>query len=158
MAQNATAQQIAELEQQERKQAEHEQSAQDLNVLFPNHQIFINGKQLSVREYSFVEWLQLRQQYAPFISKFTTLMTDNDDVLVDDVLEFFEDEFDDLQGLMASSIQQPIEFLHTISSSEMESLMFTWWQVNKHFFMKSVVRAMRKNAKTETMPQSAGQM
>lgn len=158
MAQNATAEQLAQLEREENSQAEHEQSAQDLTVLFPNHQIFVSGKQLTVREYTFVEWLQLRQQYAVFISKFTTLMTDNDDVLVDDVLAFFEDEFDDLQGLMASSIQQPIEFLHAMSSSEMESLMLTWWQVNKHFFMKSMVRAMRKNAKTETMPQSAGQM
>lgn len=156
MAQNATPQQIAELEQQERKQAENEQSAQDLNVLFPNHQIFVSGKQLTVREYSFVEWLQLRQQYAPFISKFTTLMTDNNDVLVDDVLEFFEDEFTDAQGLIAMSIQQPIEFLHDVSASEMESLMLMWWQVNKHFFMKSVVRTMRKNAKTATTPQSAG--
>lgn len=158
MAQNATAEQLAQLEREENSQAEHEQSAQDLNVLFPNHRIFINGKQLTVQEYTFVEWLQLRQQYAVFINKFTALMTEHDDVLVDDVLAFFEDEFADVQGLILASIGQSADFLAKVSANEMESLMLTWWQVNKHFFMKSVVRAMRKNTKNQTMPQSDGSM
>lgn len=148
MAQNATAEQLAQLEREENAQAETEQAVHDLSVLFPNQTVFIQGQNITVNEYPFVQWLQLRQQYSAFIDKFTALMSNQDDVLVDDVLMFFEDEFSDVQGLILASINQSSDFLNTVSASEMESLMLTWWQVNKHFFIRSMVRAMRKNQNT----------
>lgn len=158
MAQNATAEQLAQLEREENAQTETEQAVHDLSVLFPNQTVFIQGQNITVNEYPFVQWLQLRQQYSSFIEKFTALMSNQDDVLVDDVLMFFEDEFADVQGLILASINQSSDFLSKVSSGEMEALMLTWWQVNKHFFIKSMVRIMRKNAKTETIPQSDGSM
>lgn len=148
MAQNATAEQIKQLEREENSQAETEQAVHDLSVLFPNQTVFIQGQNITVNEYPFVQWLQLRQQYSAFIEKFTALMSTQDDVLVDDVLMFFEDEFADVQGLILASIGQSSDFLSKVSASEMEALMLTWWQVNKHFFIKSMVRIMRKKADT----------
>lgn len=145
MAQNATAEQLAQLEREENAQTESQQAVHDLSVLFPNQTVFIQGQNITVNEYPFVQWLQLRQQYSAFIEKFTALMSNQDDVLVDDVLMFFEDEFADVQGLILASINQSSDFLSKVSASEMESLMLTWWQVNKHFFLRSMVRAMRKN-------------
>lgn len=155
MAQNATAEQIEQLEREENSQAETEQAVHDLSVLFPNQTVFIQGQNITVNEYPFIQWLQLRQQYSAFIDKFTALMSNQDDVLVDDVLMFFEDEFADVQGLILASINQSSDFLNKVSAGEMEALMLTWWQVNKHFFIKSMVRIMRKNQNTA---KSDGQM
>ncbi len=148
MAQNATAEQLAQLEREENAQTESQQAVHDLSVLFPNQTVFIQGQNITVNEYPFVQWLQLRQQYSAFIEKFIALMSHQDDVLVDDVLMFFEDEFADVQGLILASIGQSADFLAKVSAGEMESLMLTWWQVNKHFFIKSMVRIMRKNQNT----------
>lgn len=159
MAKTLTDDELAQLERQEQEQAQAKQTqnepdyAQDLSILFPDQSLLIGGKTVKLKEYAFVEWLTLRQTYAPFIAKFTELMTASDDVLVDDVLEFFEDEFADLKGLILASIGETAKFLDGLSLTEMESLMLGWWQVNKHFFMKSVVRAVRKNQATS---QSAG--
>lgn len=155
MAQNATAEQIEQLEREENAQAESQQAVHDLSVLFPSQTVFIQGQNITVNEYPFVQWLQLRQQYSTFIDKFTALMSHQEDVLVDDVLMFFEDEFSDVQGLILASINQSSDFLSKVSAGEMESLMLTWWQVNKHFFIKSMVRIMRKKADTA---KSDGQM
>lgn len=145
MAHNATAEQLAQLEREENAQTETEQAVHDLSVLFPNQTVFIQGQNITVNEYPFVQWLQLRQQYSAFIDKFTALMSNQDDVLVDDVLMFFEDEFADVEGLILASINQSSDFLSKVSAGEMEALMLTWWQVNKHFFIRSMVRIMRKN-------------
>ena len=149
MAKTLTDDELAQLERQEQAQnqpqSQNDELAQELDILFPNQSLLIGDKTIKIKEYAFVEWLNLRQTYAPFIAKFTTLMTANDDVLVDDVLAFFEDEFADLKGLLLASIDEPAEFLDSLTLTEMESLMLGWWQVNKHFFMKSVVRAVRKN-------------
>lgn len=148
MAKTLTDDELAQLERQEQAQTDQSQEldyAQDLSILFPNQSLLLGGKTVKLKEYAFVEWLSLRQTYAPFIAKFTTLMTASDDVLVDDVLEFFENEFDELKGLILASIDETADFLDGLTLTEMESLMLAWWQVNKHFFMKSVVRAVRKN-------------
>lgn len=95
-ASNEQLAQIAEQEQQDSQDAHATQEAmQELTILFPNQSLLIGGKTVKIKEYPFVEWLGLRQTYTPFIVKFTTLMTASDDVLVDDVLEFFENEFAD---------------------------------------------------------------
>lgn len=157
MAHHASNEQLAQIAEQEQQDSQDahatQETMQELTILFPNQSLLIGGKTVKIKEYPFVEWLGLRQTYAPFIAKFTTLMTANDDVLVDDVLEFFENEFADLKGLLLASIDEPAEFLDSLTLTEMESLMLGWWQVNKHFFMKSVVRAVRKN---QTKSQLAG--
>lgn len=161
MAKTLTDDELAQLERQEQEQAQsqaqNDEFAQDLSILFPNQSLLIGSKTVKIKEYAFVEWLNLRQTYAPFIAKFTGLMTANDDVLVDDVLEFFENEFADLKGLILASIDEPADFLDGLTLTEMESLMLGWWQVNKHFFMKSVVRAVRKS-QTPINEKSVGAM
>nr|DAN15558.1 MAG TPA: hypothetical protein [Caudoviricetes sp.] len=94
MAKTLTDDELAQLERQEQAQnqpqSQNDELAQELDILFPNQSLMIGDKTIKIKEYAFVEWLGLRQTYAPFISKFTTLMTANDDVLVDDVLAFLK--------------------------------------------------------------------
>ncbi|STZ08600.1 Uncharacterised protein [Moraxella caprae] len=127
MAKTLTDDELAQLERQEQAQnqpqSQNDELAQELDILFPNQSLLIGDKTIKIKEYAFVEWLNLRQTYAPFIAKFTTLMTANDDVLVDDVLAFFEDEFADLKGLLLASIDEPADFLDSLTLTEMESLM-----------------------------------
>lgn len=123
-----------------------EQAAEDLNVLFPNQTIPIGGKYILVQEYPFVKWLELKPQCLPIIEVLSTF-ADQEQIFIDDLIECFEDHFDLMKMLYSESIQQPIEFLAQLKADEMELLMFTWWAVNKHFFLKSVARLLRKKIK-----------
>lgn len=123
------------------------QATEDLTVLFPNQSIPIGGKLIAVQEYPFVKWIELKPQCILIIEALSTF-ADQEQILVDDLVECFEDHFDLMKMLYSESIQQPIEFLNQLKADEMELLMYTWWAVNKHFFLKSVGRLLRKKIKT----------
>ena len=120
-----------------------EQAAEDLNVLFPNQTIPIGGKSILVQEYPFVKWIELKPLCTDFIEQLAS-MVKQENILFDDLLEFFENNFQIMQKLLGESIEQPFEFLKTLKDEEMDLLLLTWWTVNKHFFLKSVERLLRK--------------
>lgn len=129
-----------------------EQAAEDLTVLFPDQTIKLLGEAISVTEYPFMKWLELKpiciemnQQFADFISA-------EKDVDVDEILECFENHFEIMQTLLCESIHKPVEFLKKLPDAEMQLLLLTWWGINKHFFLKSAHRIVRK-----TKTQSDGQ-
>jgi len=131
-----------------------EQAAEDLTVLFPDQTIQLLGEAISVTEYPFIKWLELKpiciemnQQFADFISA-------ERDVDVDEILECFENHFEVMQTLLCESIHKPVEFLKRLSDAEMQLLLLTWWGVNKHFLLKSAHRIVRKN-KTQSDGQTS---
>lgn len=131
-----------------------EQAAEDLTVLFPDQTIQLLGETISVTEYPFMKWLELKpiciemnQQFADFISA-------EKDVDVDEILECFENHFEIMQTLLCESIHKPVEFLKRLSDAEIQLLLLTWWGVNKHFFLRSAHRIVRKN-KTQSDGQTS---
>lgn len=120
-----------------------EKAAEDLNVLFPHQTIPLGGKDILVQEYPFMTWLTLKPLCTGFIEQLASIMK-QEDVFFDDLLEFFENNFQMMQKLLCESTEQPLEFLKTLKDEEMDLLLLTWWTVNKHFFLKSVGRLLRK--------------
>lgn len=129
-----------------------ENAAEDLSVLFPDQSILLGEKTVTVQEYPFMTWIELKPQCSEMNSQLAAFMTREAEVSIDELLECFEDNFQIMQKLLAVSISESNEYLKTLSDDEMQSLMLTWWGVNKHFFLRSANRILRK-----TNQQSDGQ-
>ena len=119
------------------------QAAEDLKVIFPDSTIMIAGENIVVSEYSFIKWLELKVHCGDVIESLAELLTEHDEIQPDSLLEFFEIQFQEIEFLIRESINRDFEFLETLSDAEMQKLIFTWWRVNQHFFLRSAFRIVR---------------
>lgn len=121
------------------------QAAEDLEVLFPDQNITLQGQDITVTEYPFMTWLALKPSCTDIIQQFAEFIQNEKELLVDELFECFEDNFDSMRKLLSESIHQPITFFEPLTQTEMEELFLTWWGVNKHFFLQSAQRLVRKS-------------
>ena len=68
--------------------------------------------------------------------------------------QFFENHFHEIQPLVLKSLNIPIQ-LDQLSDTEMQNLLFAWWQVNKHFFLRSAFRLLRTMTQTPSDGQTS---
>lgn len=118
-------------------------AAEDLKVIFPDSTIMIAGENIVVSEYPFIKWLELKVHCGDVIESLAELLTEHDEIQPDNLLEFFEIQFQEIEYLIRESINRDFEFLETLSDAEMQKLIFTWWRVNQHFFLRSAFRIVR---------------
>ena len=118
------------------------QAAEDLNVIFPDLTITINGQPVSVLEYPFMTWLEIKSGCGDLLEDLSEFLGQQDNINADEILEFFENHFHEIQPLVLKSLNIPIQ-LDQLSDTEMQNLLFAWWQVNKHFFLRSAFRLLR---------------
>ena len=119
------------------------QAAEDLKVIFPDSTIVIAGEQVIVQEYPFIKWLELKVHCGEVIESLAELLTEHGTIQPDQLLEFFEIQFQEIEFLIRESINRDFEFLETLSDADMQKLIFTWWSVNQHFFLRSAFRLVR---------------
>ncbi len=125
-----------------------EQAAEDLTVMFPDSSIEIAGQTIMVTEYPFMQWLQLKPLHQEFLDELAELVGHSEEgIVIDDLMEFFENQFQHVQALISASIDRPAEFFSPLKSDDVDTLILTWWSVNKHFFLRSVQRILRKQNK-----------
>ena len=117
-------------------------AAEDLNVIFPDLTITINGQPVSVLEYPFMTWLEIKSGCGDLLEDLSEFLGQQDNINADEILEFFENHFHEIQPLVLKSLNIPIQ-LDQLSDTEMQNLLFAWWQVNKHFFLRSAFRLLR---------------
>ena len=133
-----------------------EQAAEDLTVMFPDSTVSIAGESITVSEYPFMQWLQLKPAHLPFLEELAELVGHAaEGVVMDDLMEFFENQFQHVQALLAASTNKPEEFFNGLLAHDIELLMMTWWSVNKHFFLRSVHRTLRKQSKAPSDGQTS---
>ena len=111
-------------------------------MIFPDLTITINGQPVSVLEYPFMTWLEIKSACGDLIEALAEFLGQQDNINADEILEFFENHFHEIQPLVLKSLNIPIQ-LDQLSDTEMQNLLFAWWQVNKHFFLRSAFRLIR---------------
>ena len=125
-----------------------EKAAEDLTVMFPDSSLTIAGEKIIVTEYPFIQWLELKPLHTEFLDELAELVGHSEEgILIDDLMEFFENQFQHVQALISASISKPKEFFKPLKSAEVDDLTLIWWEVNKHFFLRSVQRTLRKQNK-----------
>lgn len=126
------------------------QAAEDLKVVFPDVTIMVAGESIVVREYPFIKWLELKPNCGDLIESLSELVNQSENISHDQVLEFFETQFHEIEFLIRESINRDFEFLETLNDAEMQNVLFTWWRVNQHFFLRSAFRLVRTKIQTQS--------
>ena len=135
--------------------------ADDLEVLHPEREVTIAGRKLVVREYGFVEGLQLRPLYKPIIDSLKPALAEGELPELEDVLDLLAVHANALPDLIAASCDQPVEWVARHLGLEAgHNLMLVWWGVNGPFFVRSAagqllserVRALGRAGATSTQP------
>ena len=69
------------------------QAAEDLNVIFPDLTITINGQPVSVLEYPFMTWLEIKSGCGDLLEDLSEFLGQQDNINADEILEFFENHY-----------------------------------------------------------------
>jgi hypothetical protein len=111
----------------------------DLEILHPEREPTIAGRQLVVREYGFVEGLKLRPLYAPMVETLKPVLAEGELNALEDVLDLLAEHADRLPELMAKACDQPTEWVAGLGHEDGHHLLLVWWGVNGPFFVRSAV-------------------
>lgn len=117
--------------------------ADELEVLHPERQISIAGRDITVREYGFVEGLTVRALAKPLTDALyaqaraggsAPLYTEIDDVLAQHP--------EMTVALLAKAADVEPEWIHRLNDEDGADLLLTWWLVNSGFFIRPLLRRL----------------
>lgn len=111
----------------------------DLSVLYPDVTLPIAGRDVTVREYGFIEGLQLRPKMAPMIADLDRLFTTGE-ALVEDILDMLGNHVDLVRLAIAQSTRTDVDWVGGLNDADGDLLVNTWWGVCGPFFMRQVLR------------------
>lgn len=107
------------------------EGADDLQKLHPNLEAPLNGRIVTVREYGFVEGLQVRQQLKPFLEGLYELIKAESVPPLEQIMELVVAHLDDVLLAVATSADIEVEELRTLKNQdEGDLLLMRWWTAN----------------------------
>lgn len=110
----------------------------DLEILYPDQPVKIAGRNITVREYRFVEGLRLQPLYADFINDIFERVKGGEQPEMHHVIELLGRYESQLIELIAASADVSVEWIAELSDDDGMHLMYVWWTVNVAFFMRRV--------------------
>lgn len=116
--------------------------ANDLETLHPQRDITIAGRALRVREYGWMEGLQLQRSAGPILD---ALVAASDQPLTggfEQIMDVLADHPDELTQLVAQAADVDVAFVRGLTDAEGQALLMTWWLANGGFFVRRVVRRL----------------
>lgn len=110
----------------------------DLAILYPERQATIAGVPVTMREYGWVEGMQLHALMTPLVEEMASLAEKKN--LMDPAAHeaLFIAHADVLPLLVATACDQPVEWVNTLSDRDGRNLRLLWWTVNVPFFVRRV--------------------
>lgn len=134
--------------------------AEDLEILQPSRTIEIAGRKLTLREYGFMEGLEVQRDAAPILAALTAATEQPDAVGFETIMDVLATHPAELTSLIARSADVEVEWLRDrskISDADGQNLLMTWWMVNGGFFVRRIVRrlAIANAAKASAGPMSS---
>jgi len=134
-----------------------EGAADDLAILFPERQVTVGGKTVTVREYSFKQSLQLNDQLQPLINAISGLIEGETMPELSAVISTFAKEHERLIELVAAAADCDVAFVENLPQQEGQQLLLLWWDINAPFLIGSAVLALQASAAAKAAIQgSAG--
>lgn len=136
---------MAERVTRRRKPTAAKAAAGALEILHPERRLVIGrGKEervVTVREYGFVEGLQLRAQYKLFLDALEQAITAaGGSTSLESVEDVFAEHHDRLLPLIATAADLDVAVVQDLADDDGYLLMQTWWVVNSGFFIRRLIR------------------
>jgi hypothetical protein len=119
--------------------------ADDLEILHPDRAIFIGDHEIIVREYSFVEWLKMRAMAQPIINDLERLLMSDEPIDDDQVFIMLSQNSDVVLTMLMKSTGLAKENIDQLEPSDGERLLYLWWCVNSHLFIRRVMERRDRN-------------
>jgi len=119
-----------------------EDSQDDLEILHPDAEITVAGRQLTVREYGFIEGLKLRGKMQPFLESLRSLTATPAVTPIDRILDILAEHQAAVTELVAVSAGVEPEWIESLNDQDGSALVFTWWAVNSPFFVRQLQNRM----------------
>lgn len=119
--------------------------ADDLAVLLPDVPIELAGRKLTVREYRFMQGMQVRAKAKPLIDDLAAFVaTGNADAGLEDYVELLAKHAELVRELMVESVEgADAAFIDGLNEGDGETLLMTWWGVCGRFFVQVVAARLR---------------
>lgn len=115
----------------------------DLEVLHPERRATIAGREVTVREYGFVEGLRLQPLVEPIVADLQTLLGGGVPTL-EAVLAVLGRHADRVVALLAVAADVDEEWVAGLSQDDGHLLLMLWWGANGPFYLRAA--AMRRLA------------
>ncbi|MBD3610521.1 MAG: hypothetical protein HUJ30_08230 [Gammaproteobacteria bacterium] len=124
-----------------------QQPTDEAEILFPDQQIVIDGKSVTVKEFTFEQGLELGRVVRPLVVDMESLFEDSEDPNLDDIGAVFAKHIDQFFHMLHCSTSEQIDWLKSLNDSAGNLLMIHFWAVNKDFFIRRLVQRKMERAK-----------
>ncbi|KAF3999065.1 DUF6631 family protein [Glaciimonas immobilis] len=133
----------------------------DIDILHPERTAMLNGRNIVVREYGFVEGMRLRPLMQPFLDDLFEAMKAGQPANYQQALAIIAANIDAVTELAAVAADVEVEWVRALSDSDGQALLMWWWGANCSFFMQRNLSRrqveLQENALQEmTLAQSDG--
>jgi hypothetical protein len=123
--------------------AEDVQEVDDLDIIHPERQLKIAGRDITVREYSFVAGLRLRTLAKPFTDGLYTLLSGDRVPDFDAIGDLLGEHWQIVLDLVAESAELDRDFIDSLDDADGNLLLMAWWSACGPFFLRSAMRRIQ---------------
>lgn len=110
----------------------------DLEILYPEAEITVAGRKITLREYTFVQGLKLRAKIQPFLNGLSKL-TATPELTLESILDLLAEHQESVLELMSVSTSVETSWIERLNVDEDGQLLaFTWWRVCGPFFIRQL--------------------
>jgi hypothetical protein len=135
--------------------------AADLGILYPERRQTIAGVAVTMREYGFVEGVQLAPLVEVVVSELADVAFSGDRLTPHALRPAFAKQPNEVIALIAVACDQPEAWVRSLNDRDGQALMLLWWVTNADFFVRRVIEAVtvrhmeQASAGSTSMPTSS---
>ncbi|WP_027489386.1 DUF6631 family protein [Rhodanobacter sp. OR92] len=121
---------------------EKQDGADDIAILHPERQQTIAGVAVTMREYGFIEGVQLAEPVRHVVDALSDVAFSGELLTPHALRPAFTQHLDDVITLMAAASDQPEAWVRGLNDADGQALMLLWWVTNADFFVRRVIEAV----------------
>ena len=117
----------------------------ELEVLFPDQEILLAGEMIVVRELRLGEEMRHHAALSAIADAFAVFAEDKnmlDDQAINYIIDFLGQNWAQVAPVLSASCGKPVEWIESLSSKDGATLLMTWWNVSKDFFVRRLLLPM----------------
>ena len=116
----------------------------EIEILHPERELTLNGEQVVVNEFTFIQGMKAGSIAQPLIADMDVLFRDDDAELdggasYDKLVAMFEKHHGVVIQLLCMATGKKTEWFDRLSDTDGQSLLMTFWSVNKSFFINRLL-------------------
>lgn len=115
----------------------------DLAVMFPREfHVTVNGENVHLHEYGWVEEQELRQHSQPFINDLMVLFSGTD-ATMENVDALVSKHIKAIQTMIAVSASKSVDWVRGLNKTDGDAVYRAWWSANGPFFVSCATESLR---------------